>query len=662
MMNRFGTACLVVLPLAVLCSTASGEIAVTNRRGQVRALRFGAEYVTVDVNLRVPLRDWTRSPGLDRATELRFARSGARRVWAGRIQVGEDAFCRFEQALEEAAHAVTLSITLTAEADLDVEGVFLFVGVPIRVFAGGRCELSAGDATVAGAQMPANRPEDRHFLSATGRTLRIADAGRKTELTMSLDRACPVRVQDTREWGGTTYQAYVELAAGPMRNGETTSLGVEFRMTAEVDRSPARLTVEAQSQRYRLDGFGGNYCFGIESPVAQYTLDNLHVAWARTEMTPAEWEPENDNDSPYETDWGALKARDKPGTNLRREFLLAQQLQRRGIPYVISIWHLPEWLYAEPGKGSAAHGRHVPAEKWPELLECLGSYLLHAREAYGVEPDLFSFNEPGYGVRVKLSPEEHRDVIKALGAHFERLGLRTKMLLADVANPRQSVGYAQPTVEDPDAMRHVGAVAFHSWGGATEKEYGAWADLAERLKLPLLVTELGVDANWRAVNLDSFHYALREVRMYQELILHARMQGTMQWEFTSDYSIVGWETDASGAMKLEPTKRFWFVKHFCNLTPTPCMVLPAASDNAKVLITGFRAVGDGEPRYAFHIANSGAERQATLGGLPGEVTVLRAVRTSETESFRELDLVPVRDGTAELTLAANSLLTLTGAR
>lgn len=665
MREQLKKACALALVLTVLCSVASGEMAATNRKGQLTALRYDGEYLQVQAGVRLPLRGWRSLPGLAQATDVRHTRSGPLQLWTGRIEVGKGAYCQFRQTLEEAADSVQLNITVTAEADLDVEGVFLFVDVPISVFAGGLAELVADGAPVESAQMPPSRPQNRHFLSATAASIRLSDAAQKTELAISLDRPCPVMVQDTREWRGTVYQVYARFAAGPMRKGQTASLGVSFRLKGEVDRTPARLRVEPQREIYRLDGFGGNYCFAIESPVTQYTLDNLHVAWARTEMTPAEWEPQNDNGASEHTDWQALKARDTPGSNLRREFLLAQEIQRRGIPYVISIWHLPEWLYADPGKGRQAHGRRVPREKWPELLECLGSYLLYAREAYGVEPDLFSFNEPNYGVRVKLSPEEHRDAIKAIGAHFERLGLRTKMLLADVANPRSSMHtYALPAAEDAEAMRYVGAVAFHSWGGATPSEYAAWADLGRKLNLPLLVTELGVDANWRAVPLHTFHYALREVRMYQELILHARPQGTMQWEFTSDYSIVDQQTGPSGETELAPTTRFWFVKHFCDLTPVPAIVLGASSDNPRVLLTAFRSAEEsgGEPTYALHIANFGSSRVAHVAGLPAHIAELRAVRTSETESFQELGPVTVRDGTVELTLAANSLLTLTTPR
>jgi O-glycosyl hydrolase len=371
-------------------------------------------------------------------------------------------------------------------------------------------------------------------------------------------------------------------------------------------------------------------------------------------MRPTEWEPENDNADPARTDWDKLKALDTPDSMLRKRMLVCRELQQRRIPYVISIWVLPEWLYADPGRGPQAGGRKVPREKWPELAECVGSYLVYAKEQYGVEPDLFSFNEIDYGVRVKFEPEEHRDFIKFLGPYFESLGLKTRMLLADVASCRGTHVFCLPTIHDPEAMRYVGAVAFHSWGGATPEQYGAWRDLARPAGLPLLVTELGVDANWREVPLDTFRYAMREVEHYQDLIRYAQPQGTMQWEFTSDYSLLNldWNT-----RETSPKKRFWFVKHFCNLTPTPGVGIVTESGNARVKVSGFRSPD--RAQWTLHISNAGAARACTITGLPPQVAEWRAVLTSESESFT--DLAPVRAvrGTVRLDLPANSLLTLT---
>jgi hypothetical protein len=652
-MTHWALGCLLA---ALAVSIASAQTAVTDRHGAIKALRIDGEYLAVQTDVRVPLKGWGRIPHLGDARDVRFSDEGGKRTWTGRIEVEPGKNYRFTQALEEADGTVFLWLEVTAEAEVEIEGVFFWLDVPIESFSGGSCELRSGDRAATSAEFPREQPENRHFLRASADGLNMASAGDRTRLGLSFDRAIPVTVQDTREWRGTVYSAFCQLAPS-LAAGETTSLVVQMRPEGEPDESPAHLALHPDAVRYRLHGFGGNYCFGIESPVTQYTLKNLRIAWARTEMTPYEWEPENDNDDPGDANWEYLKSQDKPDSNLRREFLLARQIQDMGVPYVISIWALPRWLYAEPADSVRGGRRKIHPDKWDELLECLGSYLLYAKEQYGVEPDLFSFNEANIGVDVLLTAEEHREAIKTIGAHFEKLGLKTKMLLADATGPRGTHTYAEPAAADPEAMKYVTAVGFHSWGGASPEQYAAWAALAERLRLPLLVTELGVDAGaWRGRAYDSFHYAIREVQHYQEVLLHARPQGTMQWEFTSDYGTVKVEKNEAGEEELVPTVRFHFVKHFCNLTPQHSDALITESDNPKVLLTAFSKDGEG---LTLHIANIGSARPATIEGIPDQITRMRAVRTSETEGFQELEAVHVENGTVELELGPLSLLTLT---
>jgi hypothetical protein len=493
--------------------------------------------------------------------------------------------------------------------------------VPREEFTGGTATAGASSAAI-----PPHKTAESGFLhaEADGFVLR---SPKGMELSVAFDRPLPVRFEDRWDRNGRYYAAVIEFLQ---------RVHLTLKLRGKPDTSPAHLRLSADQRRYRLHGFGGNYCFGIESPVTQYTLKNLQVAWARTEMSLVRWAPEND----------------QPDSRLRREFELMRQLNQMRIPYVSSIWQLPERLYSDPGdKPHRQEKRKVPADKWPELVDAIGSYLAYAKEHYGAEPDLFSFNEANIGIDVLLTPEEHRDAIKRIGADLAKRGLRTKMLLADATGPRGTHEYALPAANDADAMRYVGAVGFHSWGGGTPEQYRAWGDLAEWLGLPLLVTEMGVDADaHRGKRYDSYDYGMREVQMYQELLLHARPQATIQWEFTADYGTV---TD-----DLKPTPRFWLVKHFSDLTPRNADALGTSSDHPKVLFTAFATDGV----YTLHVANMGAAREITIDGLPEGIGELRAVETSEAEQFKELGGVRVTGGSISLQAPARSLVTLTTLR
>jgi hypothetical protein len=659
-------ACLAraILPILLLAVSAmGGDFAYTDGRGRILGFSIEGDLVEIESTFRIYLAGWSRSVDLTDATDVKFFRDHDQQRWTGKIEVETGKFYRFEEVLRQTNDTADLSLRVTAEADVKIEGVFFWLDVPIAAFAGGKCELTSKGAAPARVTLPSSQPEQPHLIyAASAGRIVFEDAPGALQLEESLDQPWRVNVQDERKWRNPQYSAYVNFAPDQrLPAGKTATLDLKLKLTGKADHSPVRLSLDAQATRYRFDGFGGDYCFEIASPVTQYTLDHLRVGWARTEMTLAQWSPTDDTALPEKERADLRKGRDQPGTRLRQEFLLAQQIQKRGIPYCISIWQLPEWVYTDPGKGPQVGHRMVAPDKWPAVLDAIGSYLVHAKKQYGVEPDLFSFNECDYGVMVYLSPEEHRNAIQRIGAHLKKLGLKTKMLLGDVTVPGR-IQYVQSAAGDAEAMRHVGAVAFHSWGGASPETYAAWADLAEKHKLPLLVTEVGVDAyawhtNWE---INSFYYALREMRMYQELLMYARPRGLLRWEFTNDYGLVNYGKNASGGgLEFRPAPNYWPVQHLCNLTPPHADALTTGSSDSRVLFTAFRGLAGNRTEYSLHVANLGAARPVTISGIPAGIEKLQLFRSSETENFKSLDFLVVKDGVVQTDLTPLSFLTLT---
>jgi hypothetical protein len=538
------------------------------------------------------------------------------------------------RVVEEAGRVVVL-----AAEDGSLPQRFAVV-VPRAAFTGGTVEIGQA-VTAIGATRTAGS------AIATGEAPGATLKGPMWDVRLEFDGPRRVSLGELWTRRGRFYVLEAEAKASKLGS---------ISWTARPDSTPAVLTLDASKSRFKLHGFGGNYCFSTESPVTQYTLANLPSAWSRIEMNSREWEPENDNESPEVTDFSGFKTRDVEGTKLRRDFLLAKQIQAKKIPYIISAWRLPEWLYSDPNQQPAsAHRRRVPPEKWSELLEHLGSYLLYMREQYGAEPDLFSFNEANIGVNVIFTPDEHRSAIKSIGAHFEKLGLKTKMLLGDATGPRGTHEWTLAAANDPEALKYVGAVAFHSWEGGTPEHYRAWGDLAEWLNLPLVVAEVGVDAfAWQGRLYDSFDYGMREVEMYQELLLYARPQGFLQWEYTGDYSLARVLKKDDGVVEVKPTARFWFLKQFSELTPMHSEALETASDHKRVLYTAFRGNGV----LSMHVANLAGAREVTIRGIPEGISGLRMVRTSATEEFKTVGTVAVRGGVATFEAPERCLVTL----
>ena len=466
----------------------------------------------------------------------------------------------------------------------------------------------------------------------------MTNAAGTLDLEAGFEQAAEVTLVDRWDGAGRSFQARAAMVRGPMAGGSSMKFLARLRLAARLPApAPVHVAIDAGNTRFHFDGFGGNYCWNNQSPIAAYTLDHLKSAWARSEMKAIQWDRE----------------RGAPGPEIRTDLETMRKLQQAGARLVISVWWLPERLYTDPyEKPRSARFRIIDPQKWDDLLDLLGSYLLYAKSEYGVEPDLFSFNESNIGIYVGLTPESHAEAIKRIGAYLQKLGLKTKMLLGDAANPRDTHTFVLDAANDPDALPYIGAVAFHSWGGGTAAQYAAWGDVAEWLHLPLLVTEMGVDAAaYYTRSWDSYDYGLREARMAQELLLYARPQAAQFWQFTNDYALARVGADGT----VEPTARFWLMKHFTDLTPASSDALAATTDQTGVLATAFRK-GDA---YAVHILNPGAARDAVLTGLPpGDWQV---VETTEDAGFQH-SAAHSEGGTVTLQLPARALVTLTAGK
>jgi hypothetical protein len=642
--------------LAFLAAPAvlRAQTTIVDASGRVVAMMYSGEETAIRTNLVLPTPGWQRTLGLPAADRVTATRTDTTATFKGAIELDASHRLDFTEVVREAEGKTLLWLEYSAAADLAVEGLYFRIDLPWGDFQSGASWMDDPSRSVV---LPAVAPANPNLLSGTTAGLWAVNAGGGLRWSARLDRPLFVNLQDKSNENPKAYTFWVYLARGTMPAGTRGSVQVELAVSGTPDTAPAHLGIDPAASRYQFHGFGGNYCFQTDSPVARYTLDNLAVRWARVEMSLDEWEPVNDNASPFDTDWGVFIARDQPASKLRYQLEMARELQRRGIPYIISVWRLPEWMYADRGQRNPSDGaRKVDPALWDELLESIGAYLLWLRGRYGAEPDLFSFNEANIGVNVLLTAAEHGEAIRSIGAHLERLGLRTRMLLGDVNHPRGSEGYVLPASQDPEAMHYVGALAFHSWGGATPEQYGAWGDLAERLGLPLLVAELGTDASgWRGRTYDSYWYGMGEVRMYQELLLYARPQATLYWEFTADYSLVRTSPNASGGTDLQPTGRFWLTKQFTDLTPPDSEAVATSSDHPKVLFTAFRK----DDRLTLHIANLGAARPAVVQGLPEAAAVAGGVRTTESAGYAEFTPAAPQAGVLAVELPARSLVTLT---
>ena len=633
---------ILILPMLVASLCANGvQHATYNSAGSLASLIADGHEIAVHTELSIyftggPIANL--QPADQRANTTR---QGTDLAWKGLTTFANNQQASYEIAWTEADDGVSLDATITpgphaeasagawSRAPLLVDSLDFVIDLPREEFAG----WSIGSS---GAKLPDEvKPAAEVFHHETTRSLEFADAQANWCLALNFDRERTIAIEDVwqQHWQGDrrVFRVRVRIEPGPLAPGAELKFGVKLQLTGKSAAAPAKIAVDTAERLFAFDGFGANYCFRTQTPVADFMLDELHQAWARFEFKGMPWDRERGN----------------PGPALVRDFELMQRVERMGIPWAISLWRLPERYYSDPNqKPPGTFNRQIAAERWPEFLDLLGSYLLHLKEQYGAEPDFFSFNEPDLGVDIGFTGETHRAMVKRIGAHLESLGLKTKLLLGDTANPRDTHRYVLPSAADPEAMRHVGAVSFHSWFGGTPAQYRAWRDVARRLGLPLIVGEAGVDPGaYRNRTFDSYAYGLGEMRQYQELLRDAQPASLLFWEFTEDYGLAF--PDADG--KVVPTSRFWLMKHFTNLTPMKSEGVASSSDQPDVLVSAF-VKGN---TTTVHILNTGPARKVTVAGLPaGE---WKRVTTTETVAWEKTGVSGV---IPSLDVLARSLTTL----
>ncbi len=442
----------------------------------------------------------------------------------------------------------------------------------------------------------------------------------------------------------------IPIVTGTLNPGAPYDLAFTLKATCDPDTAPITLTLNPAHAGPPFLGIGGNFRIqsGADAATIAYNLQNFRVSWARLEMPLSSWQTSETADPTT----GRL------ANNVRQAMEMARTLAQKKIPMVISDWSAPSWAVATGTAAPRGSARSIAPEKWPAMYKAIASYIAYLKANYGAEPLLFSFNEADMGINVKLTPEDQDTVIKGLGAAFAAQGLATKMLLGDTGNPTpRPANYLDPTIADPDAMKYVGALSFHSWTGGGDDVIARWGQIAQRFKLPLLVAEGGTDPDsyrYGSVFLEPW-YALDEINLYVRCLALARPAAILHWQLTDNYSVL---TGGRNGQPLQPTERYYNLQQL-NLTPPSAPSLGITTDRPHLTAAAY---GDDHDGYAIHLVNTGATRPVTLTGLPTALTALYPTVTDGTRQFKALPPVPVSTGTAQFTLDAQSYVTLTSAK
>lgn len=620
--------------------------------GNLEGIRVEGQLLEFETSFRVVGADWTRvaATGKERQSP-RFSRENNIPTVETRI---DSLF--FKATFEDnGPGAATVNAEFRSRADTSLAGVYFCIRVPADEFAGARLDvIDPAPMTLEGPPPPGLN----EYLRMPGNGVRIR-AGQRW-LEVNLPETGVILVKGETEADRDYYAVYVPLAGGKLFKGMISNKRFTVRTGGEIDKTPVAVSIDPLRPGRVWDGLGGNFRIQnvkVDPPVIDYCLNNLTVKWGRTDMPWMLWQPSDTINPIAEARKGNLHERVKMAMEM------AQKLHRRGMPVILSAWFPPQWAIVGKkvfGRGpDGRFGNPLDTAKTQEIYASITDYILYLKETYGVEIDMFSFNESDLGIDVRQTDEEHLQLIKGLGAYFKSRGLKTKLLLGDTADAN-GYDFINKTMDDPDAWPFVGAISFHSWRGWADATLQKWADAAARMKLPLLVGEGSIDAGaWRYPNIfQEPSYAMDEIGLYIRILNICQPASILQWQLTSDYSVLaGGGVFRNDSEPLHPTQRFWNLKQLAG-APTGLKAIPAKCANKNISCA---AMGDSEKGvYVVHIVNDGATRETTISGFPKGVKRVKVFVTDEKRAMEEGKKLKVENGSVTLPVDSRSFVTLIG--
>lgn len=621
--------------------------------GNLEGIRIDGHLMAFETSMRVVGPGWRRidATGKEKQARPRYSRKGHLQMVETRI----DSLFFTASFEEKEPGSTSVQVDFLSRADTSITGVYFCITVPADDFSGARLEvINPAPITLAGPP-PGNEKE---YLRMPGNGVRVKAANQWVEIGMPDTGEIFVKSDTVRS--KTFYTVYLPVAGGLLTKGLTANRQFTVKAGGVVDKTPVEIVIDPSKPGRKWEGLGGNFRIQnvrVDPGVIDYCLANLTVNWGRVDMPWMLWHPADTLNPIEEARKGNLHPR------VRMAMEMAQKLSKKGMPVIVSAWFAPDWAIIGPrarGRGpDGQFGNPLDPSRMDKIYASITDYILYLKEAYGVETIMFSFNESDLGIDVRQTAEEHRQLIKGLGAYFRSKGLNTKMLLGDTADGN-GYEFINPSLDDPEAIPYIGAVSFHSWRGWEDETLGKWAAAATRLNLPLLVGEGSIDAAaWRYPSIfREPKYALEEINLYTRILNICQPASILQWQLTADYSVLtGGGVFGNDQDPLTPTQRFWNLKQLAE-TPSGLAALPVECTSKTITCA---AMGDaGKGVYALHLVNNGATREVAVSGLPDKIKRFEVYVTDRNRAMEEGKKLRVSDGKVTLTVDAGSFVTLVG--
>ena len=415
-------------------------------------------------------------------------------------------------------------------------------------------------------------------------------------------------------------------------------------------RKPLSVTIDPTQTRQTLrEVGGGNYIHffgdvlqGVD-PVSTMNLNTLNPQVLRVRMDLDLWEPQ-------EGVQGA--GRFKEVSFVKATFAFLAEVKKRNPETIViaSIWEVPDWMVTNP---DAERDRLIPVERYPQVVDSIGNWLLRAREVSGLEVNYVSFNEASIGVNILLTSEEQAKLVRQGGPQLAQMGLKTLWLLGDTHNMASASSYIPPIYAEEDIRPYLGPLSFHSWdSGVTDQLIRQIGKYADENNLEVWCTEAGWDsAQWhRPEEFSTWKHAIRLANVYTRVLRDSRTTTLLYWDMMgNDYAINDGE-------KLFPA--LVYIAELQKSFPAGAQIVATPDDEIQtlsILTLAAKLPADG---FSVQVLNQVNEaRSITLNGLPDGAYTL--IRLTEADGREDLGTVKVSNQQLDLQLPGFSIYFLT---
>jgi O-glycosyl hydrolase len=408
----------------------------------------------------------------------------------------------------------------------------------------------------------------------------------------------------------------------------------------------AHVTVNLADTRQTLAGFGGDFCqprYGSSDAldaVGQYTLAHLNVAQARIGIPLNYWTPQR---GVYKDDGPAHAA-----------LLQMQEMAKRKIPIIGTIWEGPTWLL--PGKPEQS-GRILDPSEYSDCIDAIIQFLTIARDKYGADVAYFSFNEADYGVNFKFTPATIDNFIKQAGPRFQAAGLKTKFLVGDTGGGVQFPAYVRPLLADKTVAPYLGALAFHCWDSlsASDDQYEEIAQVAKEAGKPVWATEVGWDSGlWQRPDpWGSWDNALNTALAYIKTLRLSGASVMDYWTYENNYPIVDPNT-------VRPYSVFNVINQIQDALPAGAKVASASTVSQDLSVLA--SAGPKPEQFSILIVNPTGQGTVTLTTLPPHATVRILLSDNRPQDAPEASLQTDAYGSLKVAIPPRSVVSLIGSR